>query len=108
MANTPITDPSAILYCDTVIRPAADRLIQLYNWAKNAQAQFTAKSLSTLIPNDATDIVHDSAFAGDGRTVINGFDVNVVLSYLGSFITAMEASSNTEYNQVGKVAVNTY
>ena len=99
-----ITDPSAIAFSNTKIRPAADRLIQLYYWAKSAQSQFTAQSLGSLFPNDSSLVVDGAAT--DGRTQITGFDVNVVLSYLGSFITAMEASSNLELNQVGKVAVN--
>lgn len=99
-----ITDPSAILFCNSSIRPAADKLIQLYNFAKNIQANFTAKGLSSLFPNDTSLIVDGSA--QDGRTQITGFDANVVLSWLGSFITSMEATSNTQLNQVGKVAVN--
>lgn len=103
MAN--IVDPTAVKFANETIRPAADRLVQLYWLAKNAQQQFTAKGLAALIPND-TSLVVDGA-ATDGRTPITGFDVNVVLSYLGAFVTAMEATSSLELNQVGKVAVNT-
>lgn len=103
MAN--ITDASAIKFSNEVIRPAADRIIQLYWFAKNAQQQFTAKSLSSVIPNDSSP-VSDNATV-DGRTPITGFDINVVLSWLGTFVTTAEATTNLELNQVGKVAVNT-
>lgn len=103
-----ITDATAVLFCDTQIRPAADKLIQLYNIAKGIQGQFTAKGLAALLPNDAAQIVQDTATtAADGRTPITGFDVNATISALNAFIAMIEANTNTVYNQVGKVAVNT-
>ncbi len=98
-----ITDPSAVKFCNETIRPLADQLVQLYYHGKVAQQQFIAKGLGSLIPNDST-VVSDGSTT-DGRTPITGFDANVVLSWVGAFIQGMEANTNLELNQVGKVAV---
>lgn len=98
-----ITAPAAIKFCNEEVRPNADRLVQLYYHAKVTLDSFTAKGLGSLIPNDST-VVEDGASV-DGRTPITGFDANVVLSWLGAFVQAMEANSNLQKNQVGKVAV---
>lgn len=102
MAN--VTDPEAVKFCNEVIRPLADRFIQLYYAAKTAQQSFTAKNLAGRLPN-AADLIIDGS-AQDGRTQITDGDVNLVLSYAGGLVTAMEASSNLEYNQLAKSAVN--
>jgi hypothetical protein len=99
-----ITNPQAVGFCNNQIRPAADRFIQLYYWCKLTQQQWTAQGLAALLPNSTDNIVDGSAT--DGRTPITDGQVNILMNYVNTFITAMEASSSLEYNQIAALAVN--
>lgn len=101
----PITDPSAIAYCNTVIRPLADALTRFYYDDQTAADEFIAKGLATLIPNDGAQIVVDGAPA-DGRTQITGADVNILLANAATIKASMDATSKLILNQTLKVAVN--
>lgn len=104
MAN--ITDPTAVLFCNTQIRPTADRIVQLYWWAKAVKVLFLANpSLATLLPNDGTATVVDGS-AQDGRSAITGADVNTLIANVNAFIVSMEATSSALLNAYTKVAVN--
>lgn len=103
MAN--ITNPQAVLYCNTVIRPLADRMTQLYYEIVSAEAAFTAQGLNSIIPNDGTAQVVDGS-ATDGRSPITGADVNILLSNAGSISNGFTANTNLVLNQTLKVAVN--
>ena len=102
MAN--ITDPAAIAFSNNQIRPSADRYMSTYWWAKQLVADWTSKGLSSLFPNDSSVVVDGAAT--DGRTVITGADVNIIVSHVSALITDLEASSNLKRNQIQKVAVN--
>lgn len=102
MAN--ITNPQAVLYCNAVIRPLADRMMQLLRAAQLAESEFTAQGLNALIPNDASPIIDGSAT--DGRTPITGGDVNILLANAQTYINTFTANSNLIQNQTLKVAVN--
>src|SRR5690348_15835710 len=102
MAN--ITDPTAIKFSNEQIRPIADRFMKLYYASKAASADWTAKGLGALFPNDSSLVVDGSAT--DGRTPITGGDVNIIVSHLNTLIADLEASSNLKRNQIDKVAVN--
>lgn len=103
-----ITDPSAIAFINTRVRPLADLRAKLYNLGVMVAAEFTAKGMAALITNDAS-VVNDGSQAptGDGRTSITGADVNVLLALSNTYISGMQATSNLTLNQTLKVAVNT-
>lgn len=104
MAN--ITDPTAVRFCNEQVRPAADRLVQLYWWLKAVKQEYIATpALASSIPNDATATVVDGS-ATDGRTTITGADVQATLADLNSLITSLEATSSAMLNRFYKVAVN--
>ena len=113
-----ITDPVAIKFANEKIRPIADCLAQLDNWANAIINEWTAISGTTLFPN-TTDIVQDGAsingtnsVGGDGRPVITGAKVNNIITRL----TALRSATATTGLAMGvagvrdtvlQVAVNT-
>lgn len=100
-----ITDPNAIRFANTRVRPLADRIAQLYNLIVADANEFTALGVGALFPND-TSPVSDGAVT-DGRPQITGADVNNIFTIASTIKTSLEASSKTTLNQVLKVAVNT-
>lgn len=99
-----IVDPQSITFVNTQVRPLADRVSQMYWFAKSVLQQFNANGLASTITND-TSVVVDGA-AVDGRTVLTGADVNVFLSLMQGIVTNFEATSNLQLNQISKPAVN--
>lgn len=100
-----ITNAQAVLYCNTVIRPLADRAMQLYYAIGLAQQEFTAQGLNALIPNDGAQGVVDGS-ATDGRTPITGADVNILLANLAGVTSLFTANANLVLNQTLKASVN--
>lgn len=104
-----VTDTNAIRFCNTRIRPLADRLAQAYTLAKEIINEGTAQGLTAggtpTIPNDTT-LISDGAVL-DGRPQIQGADIYNVIALAQTLITAMEATSNQKLSQVLRVAVNT-
>jgi hypothetical protein len=104
-----VTDPNAIRYCNTRIRPLGDKLVQAYWLAKEIIAEGAALGLTSgatpLIPNDTSQIVDGSAT--DGRPQIQGADVYNIQAIATTLITSLEANTNTKLNQALRVAVNT-
>lgn len=101
MANTNV---QAILICNTKLRPLADRAGQFYNMCKMLQAEAQAEGWVAMFPADGQTIM-DGADA-DGRAVITNTDIASFITFIGSQITAYEASSNVNRNLVLKIAVN--
>ena len=99
-----ITNPQAVAFCNTQIRPTCDRFIQLYYQCKQVQDQWTAQGLAALLPNSTDNIVDGSAT--DGRSPITDGNVNIIMSQIGTFIANMEATSKLQYNQIAVGAVN--
>ena len=87
-----INTPQAIQFCNTQIRPAADKFAQLYREAKRIQDEYNALGMSTTIPN-TTDTVIDGAVT-DGRPVITGQLVTAFVGGLKQFTDTMEANAN--------------
>lgn len=100
MANT---HPQAIRVANEKLRPAADRVGQLYNLAKMLQAEYVAEAWSSLFPSDA-EVIADGSDV-DGRTPITNQDVLALMATIGDFITTMEASAFAKRNNVLKIAV---
>lgn len=101
-----ITDPQAVNFCNTKIRPAADRLAQAFNYAAAIIDEWNALGGSGLVPN-TTDAVIDGA-AQDGRPEITGAMANNIINRLSELQTDYEASSNAKLNTVLQVAVNIF
>lgn len=102
-----------VVFCDTKIRPAADKLAQAYNLAKTVVAEWNARGGTTAIPNTSA-IVPDSASStplsgtgNDGRPVITGAQVSLLITRLTEKITDYEATTNAKLNTILQVAVNT-
>lgn len=110
MAN--ITNNVGIAFSNSKIRPVADRIAQYYNFAKSVLDEWNATGMSSIITNNSGDMLEDTAYGtdgtdGDGRPVVDGSDLNNVITRLQEFITDMEANSNAKLNTVLAVAVNT-
>lgn len=104
MANN--TSPQAIRVGNTKIRPAADKILQIYFFMKTMQNEYGVQNWAALFPvGDPTGPLIDGA-ATDGRTIIDNGDVNDVIASLGAFIAFMEANTNEHLNKFLKVAVN--
>ncbi|OPL13111.1 MAG: hypothetical protein AVO39_11095 [delta proteobacterium MLS_D] len=99
-----ITSPQAVRFSNEKIRPAAERMAQLYTIAKQVVDEWYATNMGTEIPVSADLIIDGSA--NDGRTPINGNDATLVISRLQEFVTDMEANNNAKLNTVLKPAVN--
>lgn len=110
----PNTNPQAIAVANGKLRPAADRMGQLYNLAKALQAEYQAEDWGTLFPDD-TEIIVDGS-ATDGRAPITNREVRAfMLNVISPFLTDMEATqavgsipsaANGKRNLVLKIAVN--
>jgi len=94
-----------VKFCNEKIRPAADALVQLYNSASNALAEWNARGGTGAIPNDGT-VVDDNA-PSDGRNQITGAMVSNIINRLAEFVADQEASGNAKLNTEYAVAVNT-
>lgn len=93
-----ITNPQAIRFCNEKIRPAADRLALLDNYAAAVLAEWTAIGGVALIPN-TTDVVTDGASVngvdatgGDGRLVITGAKVSNIINRLTAYRSAVSTT----------------
>lgn len=102
MANT---NPQAIRIANEKIRTLADRAGQFYNLCKAYQAEAQAEGWSALFTGGSANVINDGADL-DGRAVITDADVTSFITFIGSQITAYEATSNANRNLVLKIAVN--
>ena len=101
----PIDNPEAVAYCNTVVRPAADRLAQAYYAAKSAVNTWNANNYGgTIIPVGGGEVVDGSAT--DGRPAITGNDVHNLINRLTELVADYEASSNAKLNTVLNVSPN--
>jgi hypothetical protein len=100
------TNAQAIKVSNEKVRPACDKILQIYFIMKALQSEFTAQGWSALFPvADPTGEVKDGA-ATDGRTVVTNQSVQDIFTALSAFITHMEASTNLNLNRYLKAAVN--
>lgn len=99
-----ITNPTAVKFCNEVIRPLADKYAQLYYAAKTGGDVWTAQNLAALIPNTADPVIDGSAT--DGRATITGAMVNGFVANCAALIADLEATSKLKLNALLKIAVN--
>lgn len=108
-----ITNQEAIKFSNEKLRVVTDMCAQLYNFGKSVADEWDSRSMSSLIPNDAGEILMDSAYGtdgtdGDGRPVVTGQDLTrVVVLLIKQFIADFEADSNLKLILALRVAVNT-
>ncbi len=109
MANT---NPQAVAFANTKVRPLADELRRCYLTCKAFVQLWNSQGLAALIPNDAT-VISDGA-ATDGRAPITDAQVNVLFGHASNLIAYFEGASAAptnngsmqNFNQVNAIAVN--
>lgn len=108
-----ITNSEAVTFSDEKLRPVADLLAQLYNLGKSVEDEWIARNMNALIPNDALEVLHDSAYGtdgtdGDGRPVVTGQDLTrVITQHIRDFVDNLEANNDQKLKMILAVAVNT-
>ena len=102
--TTPITNAQAIAFCNQQVRKMADSMASNYATCKAIVNNWNALSMSSLITNDASNIVDGSAT--DGRSPITGAMATNIITRAQEVITDYEATSNAKLNTVIQVKVN--
>lgn len=100
----PVTDPTAIAFCNDMLRPIMDRYAQLYHQSLAVIAEWTARGGTDFIAADAGDIM-DGADV-DGRPVIDGPAVVNAMTRLNELEADMSADSFAKLNTILAVAVH--
>lgn len=98
-----ITDPVAVEFSDTRIRPSADSGAALYWTYKSLIAQWNVSTASTKITN-TTDIV--TSPGPDNRNPITGINAVAIITEAINYVARLEANSNAILNALMAVAVN--
>lgn len=111
MANT---NPQAVAFSNTKIRPMADLLYSTYLTAKSVLEQWNSQNVAAVIPNDAV-VIGDGA-AIDGRAQITDAQATAIITRIQEMINWMEqglvaspftgAVTNATLNTVAGVQVN--
>jgi len=99
-----ISDPAAVAFANTKIRPMADAMAQSYFTAKALVDAWNALAMSAKITNTADLIVDGSA--QDGRNQITGAQATTVVTRAMEIIADYEATSSAKLNTVLAAAVN--
>lgn len=84
----PNSNPQAIAFSNSKIRPMADLLYSAYLTAKSVVEQWNAQSVSAVIPNDST-VIADGA-ATDGRAQITDAQATAIITRCQELINWME------------------
>lgn len=108
------TNPQAITFSNTRIRPAADLLYTCYLTMKSLVEQWNSQNVAAAIPNDAI-VIGDGA-ATDGRAQITDAQATGIITRATEFINWMEQGlvaspftgtvTNATLNTIGGVQVN--
>lgn len=107
-----IISKESISFSDQRIRIAADRMVQNYNILKSVVDEWTARSMSSLIPNEIDNMLHDAAYGtngedGDGRPVVDGAMLHNIINRAQEIVADYELNDNAKLNTLLSVAVNT-
>ena len=97
-----ITNPTAVRFCNERVRPVANRMAQLYNFARAVRDEWVANDLGSVITQEGGTIVDGSAT--DGRHQITGANVHALAGLLVGFIDSMEANNNAQLNTILGIA----
>jgi hypothetical protein len=93
-----ITNPGAIRFCNEKVRPIADLLEFAYLRCKATLDEWNARQLGVTIPVSAAPVVDGAA--SDGRPVLDGNAVNLIMARCQDFVTDYEANSKAKLNTV--------
>lgn len=99
-----ITDPQAIRFVNEKIRPLADTMCRAYRTARDIVAEWKAKGIDKLFPNDGSAII-DGRIA-EGVTQLTDKDILAILAVAEEIISLAETNNNAVGDQVLRVAVN--
>jgi hypothetical protein len=100
----PVTNPSAIAFCNDRVRPAADRLAQAYYRAVQVYDEWFASGMDAIILTGGGEV--DDGAAIDGRHIITADDVLLLITRLQEMKADYQATNNAKLNTVLKPAVN--
>jgi hypothetical protein len=100
-----ITDPQAVAFENTECRQWAEKYLGAYFDAVRMLDKVTAQGLTVKIPNTADTFQDGAGVGSDGRPVVTGAMVNVLLAHMANLKTLMEANSNLVLNQCFQLAV---
>ncbi len=103
-----IDQPNAVRFSNERIRVAADILCRGRAAAAAILAEWQAKDMASLFPDDATYVVADGSPA-DGRQQITGADVNRIIEALQALVAALDSvasNGKAHYENALRVAVN--
>ncbi len=93
----------AVKFCNESIRVAADKLAQSY-FANQVLDEWYARNLGSVIPVDCGEI--EDGAAVDGRPVITGNEVHLMMSRISEIVADYEASNNAKLNTILQVSPN--
>ena len=96
-------NPQAIKFANEDIRIAADKIAQAYYFAKKLRNFWFANNMGAVFPS--AEVVDDGASV-DGRPVIDGNKVLLMVTRCEELINDLEANGNAKLNTVLSVAVN--
>jgi len=99
-----IVNASAINFSNGRIRPIADSLARLYKQLKTVVDEWNGKGMAAYFTADASNVIDGSLI--DGRTVIQGQDVQALIAMLQGLVTSIEANNNVAINLIAKISVN--
>lgn len=105
-----ITDAEAISFANEKIRPLSDMAARFYNFAREVNDEWVARSMSTKITN-TSDIIEDGSHptatpSPDGRPSITGIQATNIINRGTDIITDYEAAGNAKLNTVLQVSPN--
>lgn len=100
-----ITDPLAVRFSNEQVRPAADRIAQIFYGLAPALDSFAALGLNTIFVQDSVEIVIDGAET-DGRGIITSGDVFKIIQIASLIRQILGNSTDGPLKDVLKVAVN--
>lgn len=99
-----VNDVQAVAFCNTKVRPTCDSIVSAYRTAKEFIAQWNAQGISSIIPNDAGEVVFDGA-ESDGRPLMHGDDAYNVFNRASELVTDLEANNNAKLNTLLEIVV---
>lgn len=100
-----ITDGAAINFCNTNIRPFADRLLQAYWIGKQTQSEYNSNTeLSSNLAASGPNV--DDGSPSDGRLQMTGDKAYATMESVSQLITLLESNNNQWLNVLQAVAVN--
>ena len=104
MAN--INNPHAVRFCNEQVRVLADTLLSAFRTAQAVRDYYYAHpELGSLFYANQADAVEDGS-ATDGRPVLTGNDVLLMITRADELVSDLTASSNAKLNALLRVAVN--